>query len=124
LSQAQLAELFEKDRDTIGLHLKNIFKEGELDKEETTEESSVVRQAVATSHTDPSIWIWKSIADGLIDQVKPSAYKDSAKYLRRIRTVYESSGREGDWRELVKELRTRHNRKRRLTEVLDRLEAN
>ncbi len=44
LSQAQLAELFEKDRDTIGLHLKNIFKEGELDKEETTEDSSVVRQ--------------------------------------------------------------------------------
>ncbi len=44
LSQAQLSELFEKDRDTIGLHLKNIFKEGELDKEGTTEESSVVRQ--------------------------------------------------------------------------------
>ena len=44
LSQAQLAELFEKDRDTIGLHLKNIFKEGELNKEETTEDSSVVRQ--------------------------------------------------------------------------------
>jgi uncharacterized Zn finger protein len=81
-------------------------------------------EAVAASHPDLSIRIWKSIADGLIDQVKPSAYKDSAKYLRRIRTVYESSGREGDWRELVKELRTRHNRKRRLMEVLDRLAAN
>lgn len=44
LSQAQMAELFDKDTDTIGLHLKNIFKEGELDQAATTEESSVVRQ--------------------------------------------------------------------------------
>lgn len=44
LSQAQLATLFEKDSDTIGLHLKNIHKEGELDPEATTEQSSVVRQ--------------------------------------------------------------------------------
>ena len=44
LSQAQLATLFEKDSDTIGLHLKNIYKEGELEPEATTEQSSVVRQ--------------------------------------------------------------------------------
>ncbi len=44
VSQAQLAELFEKDSDTIGLHLKNIYGEGELDESATTEESSVVRQ--------------------------------------------------------------------------------
>ena len=44
LSQAQMAELFEKDSDTIGLHLKNIFETGELDPQPTTEESSVVRQ--------------------------------------------------------------------------------
>ncbi|MGM8870484.1 RhuM family protein [Psychrobacter sp. 2Y5] len=44
LSQAQLAELFGKDTDTISLHLKNIYNEGELDQEATTEESSVVRQ--------------------------------------------------------------------------------
>lgn len=44
LSQAQLATLFDKDTDTIGLHLRNIYKEGELDQKATTEESSVVRQ--------------------------------------------------------------------------------
>ena len=43
LSQAQLDTLFEKDSDTIGLHLKNIYKKGELDPEATTEQSSVVR---------------------------------------------------------------------------------
>ena len=44
LSQTQMAELFDKNSDTIGLHLKNIYKTGELDKTSTTEESSVVRQ--------------------------------------------------------------------------------
>lgn len=44
LSQAQMAELFDKDSDTIGLHLKNIYQSGELDEQATTEDSSVVRQ--------------------------------------------------------------------------------
>jgi prophage maintenance system killer protein len=44
LSQKQMAELFEKDTDTIGLHLKNIFQTGELDEKSTTEEYSVVQK--------------------------------------------------------------------------------
>lgn len=44
LSQKQMAELFGKDSDTISLHLKNIYKSGELDEISTTEESSVVQQ--------------------------------------------------------------------------------
>lgn len=44
LSQAQIAELFDKDSDTIGLHLRNIYESCELDEKATTEESSVVRQ--------------------------------------------------------------------------------
>lgn len=31
LTQAQMAELFQKDRTVIGRHIRNIFKEGELD---------------------------------------------------------------------------------------------
>ncbi len=44
LSQKQMAELFEKDSDTIGLHLRNIYKSGELDEFSTTEKYSAVRQ--------------------------------------------------------------------------------
>jgi len=43
LSQKQMAELFEKNSDTIGLHIKNIFSTKELDKKSTTEEYSVVQ---------------------------------------------------------------------------------
>ena len=43
LSQRQMAQLFDKDTDTIGLHLRNIYKSGELDEPSTTEQSSVVQ---------------------------------------------------------------------------------
>jgi hypothetical protein len=39
-----MAELFDKNSDTIGLHLRNIYKSGELEQSATTGESSVVRQ--------------------------------------------------------------------------------
>lgn len=44
LSQRLMAELFEKDSDTVGLHIKNILQEGELDEESTTELFSVVQR--------------------------------------------------------------------------------
>ena len=34
LTQAQMAELFQKDRTVITRHINNVFKEGELEKEE------------------------------------------------------------------------------------------
>ncbi len=43
LTQQQKALLLGCSADNVGLHLKNIFAEGELDKSSTTEISSVVR---------------------------------------------------------------------------------
>ncbi|MEO5618462.1 MAG: RhuM family protein [Candidatus Eisenbacteria bacterium] len=43
LSHKQMALLFDKDVDTIGLHVRNVFKEGELDEKATTEDFSVVQ---------------------------------------------------------------------------------
>ncbi|MDP2058698.1 MAG: virulence protein RhuM/Fic/DOC family protein [Flavobacteriaceae bacterium] len=44
LSQRQMAKLFDKDSDTISLHLKNIFKSGELEEKTTTEDFSLVQK--------------------------------------------------------------------------------
>lgn len=44
LTQSLMAELFQTSTDNIGLHLKNIYREGELDEQATTEDYSVVRQ--------------------------------------------------------------------------------
>ncbi len=43
LSQKMMSELFDKNTDTIGMHLRNIFSSDELDEKATTEESSVVQ---------------------------------------------------------------------------------
>lgn len=43
LSQREMGQLFDVSTDNVGLHLKNIFGDGELSREETTEESSVVQ---------------------------------------------------------------------------------
>ncbi|RXJ94188.1 DNA-binding protein [Malaciobacter molluscorum] len=44
LTQSQMSELFGTSTDNIGLHLKNIYKEIELNENSTTENFSVVRQ--------------------------------------------------------------------------------
>src|SRR4030042_5926825 len=44
LSQKQMSGLFEKDSDTIGLHLRNVYKSGELTEKATTEKYSVVQK--------------------------------------------------------------------------------
>ncbi|MBE7172376.1 MAG: virulence protein RhuM/Fic/DOC family protein [Williamsia sp.] len=44
LSQRVMSELFDKDVDTVGLHIKNIYFEGELEEQATTEVFSVVQK--------------------------------------------------------------------------------
>ena len=43
LTQREMAELFHVSTDNVGLHLKNIYEDGELVRQATTEESSVVQ---------------------------------------------------------------------------------
>lgn len=44
LTQKQMSSLFEKDSNTIGLHIKNIYLSGELDESSTTEFFPVVQE--------------------------------------------------------------------------------
>ena len=44
LTQREIATLFDVSTDNIGLHLKNIYQDGELNEMATTEESSVVQK--------------------------------------------------------------------------------
>src|SRR6056297_1783336 len=81
-------------------------------------------QAVAESHPDTALQIWLSISKGLIAEVKPKAYEEAAKYLRRMHQVYEKTDRLSEWTSLLQRLRIEHKAKRRLMEVLDRLDKN
>ena len=43
LTQREMAELFDVSTDNVGLHLTNLYEDGELSREATTEEASLVQ---------------------------------------------------------------------------------
>lgn len=85
------------------------------------ETDKTVAQAVANTHSDLALAIWKDIVNSLINQVKPKAYEEAAVYLRFMKKVYTRNHRLEDWRGLVDGLRRKHKAKRRLIGVLDTL---
>jgi uncharacterized Zn finger protein len=80
-----------------------------------------VARAVAGTHPDFALGIWKDIVDSLIAQVKPRAYEEAAVYLRLMEKVYIENRRGADWQMLLDGLRSEHKLKRRLMGVLDTL---
>lgn len=85
------------------------------------ETDKTVAEAVAESHPQIAIDIWRAVVDSLIGQVKPKAYEEAAGYLRRMCKVFQEQNRTSDWQSLLSELRREHKAKRRLMEVLDSL---
>ena len=86
-------------------------------------QGDAVAESVSETHPDEALSIWRAQAVSHIRITKPSAYEVAGRYLRKMRTVYERTGRRTEWEGLLRELRTDHARKRRLMEVLDRLEG-
>ena len=81
-----------------------------------------VADAIATTHPDRSVAIWKELAENEIARVKPSGYREAVPYLRQVRDVLGRSGREGEWKEYLAALRQQNKRRPRCLEELYRLE--
>ena len=81
LSQKQMAELFDCSTDTIGYHLKNIFKSGELDKKVVSEDSSVTTQhgAIAGKTQTKSVKLYN------LDAIISVGYKVKSQIVTRFR---------------------------------------
>jgi len=67
------------------------------------ETDKTVADAVAETHPQVALDIWRFIVDGLIGQVKPKAYEEAAVYLRRMCKVYQESRRIAEWHDLLGE---------------------
>ena len=59
-----------------------------------------------------------------ISLVKPKAYLDAAKVLKKAAKVMERQNKEAEWLSYLAQLKKTHKRKTRLMEVIDRLENN
>ena len=82
-----------------------------------------VAHAVASTHPDRAIEIYRKFAKRLIEQAQPDAYLEAGRLLRRVRDLLRSSQRSSEWDGLLTEIREEHRRKSRLMEVLDGLEG-
>ncbi len=82
-----------------------------------------VAKAVKGTHPDVSLEIWRKCAEREIGYVKPAAYQVAGRYLAEMRSVYERTNRSEEWAAYILELRTNHQRKTRLMEVLDSVEG-
>ena len=74
LTQAQMVELFNSTKQNVSLHINNIFKEGELEREATVKEYLIVRQEgnrsvrrkITVYNLDVIIWANKILKEYLI----------------------------------------------------------
>jgi len=82
-----------------------------------------VAVAVQSHAPDRAVDIWKNKAERLIAQVKPKAYREAAKYLRKAGLVMERQKKSKQWDQYLQDLRQQHARKIRLMEILDGLKG-
>ncbi|MGD9352060.1 MAG: SWIM zinc finger family protein [Desulfobacterales bacterium] len=82
-----------------------------------------VAASVQSYAPERAVDIWKNKAERLIAQVKPKAYREAAKYLRKAGLVMERQKKSKQWDEYLQGLRQQHARKIRLMEILDGLKG-
>jgi uncharacterized Zn finger protein len=85
-------------------------------------DQDAIATAVRAYAPDRAVSIWQEKAEGLIAQVKPKAYQEAAKYLRKAAKVMRQAKKTAAWGGYLKTLRAQHLRKRRLMEILDGLD--
>jgi uncharacterized Zn finger protein len=89
--------------------------------------SGLNEDAIATAVQDyapeRAVAIWKNRAERLIALVKPDAYQEAAKFLRKAGEVMSKLNHQDQWDQYLGSLREAHARKRRLIEILDGMEG-
>jgi uncharacterized Zn finger protein len=86
-------------------------------------DEDAIATAVQAHAPDRAVAIWKNKTERLIAQVKPSAYQEAAKFLRKAEEVMSKQNQQAQWHQYLCSLREAHARKRCLLEILDGLEG-
>jgi uncharacterized Zn finger protein len=86
-------------------------------------DEDAIANAVQAHAPDRAVAVWKNKAERLIAQVKPKAYQEAAKYLRKAGEVMARQNKQAQWDQYLSSLRATHARKRCLIEILDGLDG-
>jgi uncharacterized Zn finger protein len=82
-----------------------------------------VAAAVADSHPDRTLEIYRQRVDENLQRAHVSAYEAVAAYLRKMRPVLQSLHREAELTQTLAEIRLRHRNRPRFMEILDKLDS-
>jgi uncharacterized Zn finger protein len=82
-----------------------------------------VAAAVAESHPERTLEVYRGCVDQNLTQANVSAYETVAAYLKKMRPILKSLDRGWEWNELMTEIRTNYRNRPRFMEILDWLEA-
>ena len=82
-----------------------------------------IAAAIQEHAPERSLAIWKTIAEGLINQTKPSAYEQAAAYLRKAEKVMKRQKKQAEWKQYLNKLKMQHARKRRFIEILNQSDS-
>ncbi|MBN1900626.1 SWIM zinc finger domain-containing protein [Candidatus Sumerlaeota bacterium] len=87
------------------------------------EKSEGVAEFIKDSYPDIALQIWRDLVDSLLSYSDVSNYHEAKRHLEKMKPVYEKENRQGEWRELLTQLRQQNKHRRRMIEVLDSLEG-
>ena len=82
-----------------------------------------VAAAVAKSHPERALEIYRRKLDEALPHANLSAYESVAGYLKWMQPVMKSLGRQAEWAKLLAEIREKYRNRPRFMEILDKLEG-
>jgi uncharacterized Zn finger protein len=82
-----------------------------------------VAAAVAKSHPDRALEIYRQRVNDNRTRAKVSTYEAVAAYLRKMRPILKSLHREDEWKQSLADIRLRYRNRPRFMEILDRLDS-
>ena len=82
-----------------------------------------VAEAVGDSHPERALEIYTTALNAQLPKADFSAYENAARYLRKLRPIYDLLGRPDDWKALVASIREKYRNRPRFMEILDRLDG-
>jgi uncharacterized Zn finger protein len=83
-----------------------------------------IADAIKIYSPERAVAMWQATAEGLINRVNPRAYEDAAGYLKKAKKVMNEINKQDTWDKYIMGLRNTHIRKKRLLEILDRMNKN
>lgn len=81
-----------------------------------------VADAIVETHPERAAALYREVIESCIGRANPGAYEETLPYLRKLRALLGRRGLEEEWQGYLAHLRETERRKRRLMEVLDRVE--